>query len=106
MDGDEPVWDDVSKFDDARHHAVEAWTAGTLGQVKTEPDGPTSYAGLERRDADSTAADRHPVHGKGDPNTGTDCPCTNRARLDDRKAPGTDEPGAVGGHLRNTGRHE
>lgn len=64
VDGDELAWDDASKFDDARDHAVEVWTAGTLGQVRTGPDGATSYADLEWRDANSTAADWHLVYGK------------------------------------------
>ncbi|MFJ4340178.1 matrixin family metalloprotease [Streptomyces sp. NPDC088915] len=100
VDGDELAWDDASKFDDARNHAVKVWTAGTLRQVGIGPDGATSYADLEWRDANSTAADWHLVYGKWDPNTGTDHLWMNRAYLDDRKALGSDE------HRRRVAVHE
>lgn len=100
VDGHELAWDDASKFDDARHHAVRVWSAGTLKQVKIKPDGATSYADLEWRDANTTTGDWHLVYGKWDPNTGTDYLWMNRAYLDDRKALGTSE------HRRRVAAHE
>ncbi|MEE1741177.1 matrixin family metalloprotease [Streptomyces sp. BE147] len=100
VDGRELAWDDASKFDDARRHAVKVWTAGTLKQVKIKPDSATSYADLEWRDANSTAADWHLTYGRWDPNTGTDYLWLNRAYLDARKVLGTN------GHRRRVAAHE
>ncbi|MFE4659349.1 hypothetical protein ACFRFJ_21990 [Streptomyces hydrogenans] len=54
VDGTELAWDDDSRFDDARKHAVKVWTAGSLKQVRIKPDGATSYADLEWKDTRQT----------------------------------------------------
>ncbi|MFE5792273.1 matrixin family metalloprotease [Streptomyces sp. NPDC056503] len=100
VDGTELAWDEVSKFDDARSYAIKVWTAGTLRQVKIKPDGASSYADLEWKDADSTGQGWNLVYGKWDPNTGTDFLWLNRAYLDDRKPLGKDE------HRRRVAMHE
>ncbi|MFE1903378.1 matrixin family metalloprotease [Streptomyces gardneri] len=100
MDGREIAWDDESKFDDARKHAIKVWTAGTLTRVKVTPDGATAYADLEWRDTNQTGKGWKSVFGKWDPNTGTDYLWFNRAYLDDGKKYGTNE------HRRRVAAHE
>ncbi|MGW6391353.1 matrixin family metalloprotease [Streptomyces sp. NPDC055103] len=100
VDGGEIAWDDESKFDDAREHAVKVWTAGTLTRVKVRPDGATTYADLEWRDTSQTGKGWKSVYGKWDPNTGTDHLWFNRAYLDDGKKYGTNE------HRRRVAAHE
>lgn len=89
VDGTEIAWDDESKFDDARKHAIKVWTAGTLKQVEIKPDGATTYADLEWRDTSQTGYGWNLVYGKWDANTGTDYLWMNRAYLDDGKSHGT-----------------
>ncbi|MCX5391372.1 matrixin family metalloprotease [Streptomyces sp. NBC_00094] len=100
VDGNEITWDDESKFDDARKHAVKVWTAGTLKQVKVKADGATSFADLEWRDANRTDVEWDNVYGKWDANPGTDYLWMNRAYLDSGKALGKDE------HRRRVAAHE
>ncbi|MFE2560531.1 hypothetical protein ACFXGT_31855 [Streptomyces sp. NPDC059352] len=100
VDGTELAWDEDSKFDDARKHAISVWTAGTLKQVRIKPDGATTYADLEWRDANQTGAGWNLVYGKWDPNTGTDYLWLNRAYLDDGKSRGKTE------HRRRVAAHE
>ncbi|MFC8953514.1 matrixin family metalloprotease [Streptomyces sp. NPDC057101] len=100
MDGNEIAWDDESKFDDARKHAVKVWTAGTLKKVKIKLDGATSYADVEWRDANSITGKWRDVYGKWAPQHGTDHLLLNRAYLDDGKRKGTDE------HRRRVAAHE
>ncbi|MFF5972350.1 matrixin family metalloprotease [Streptomyces sp. NPDC012769] len=100
VDGTELAWDDASRFDDARRHAVKVWTAGTLKQVTIKADGATSYADLEWRDADNSTGQWKNVYGRWDPNTGTDHLWLNRAYLDPGKSLGRDE------HRRRVAAHE
>ncbi|MFD8977195.1 MULTISPECIES: matrixin family metalloprotease [unclassified Streptomyces] len=100
VDGREIAWDDESRFDDARKHAVKVWTAGTLKQVTIKADGATSYADLEWRDTNQTGKGWKSVYGKWDPNAGADYLWLNRAYLDDGKAYGTNE------HRRRVAAHE
>ncbi|MBB4986089.1 hypothetical protein [Streptomyces nymphaeiformis] len=100
VDGTELAWDDESKFDDARKHAIKAWTAGTLKQVKIKPDGATTYADLEWRDTSNVAGQWANTYGKWDPNTGTDYLWLNRAHLDAGKPFGNNE------HRRRVAAHE
>ncbi len=100
VDGSEITWDDESKFDDARKHAVKVWTAGTLKKVQIKADGATSYADVEWRDANSVTGKWRDVYGKWAPQHGTDHLLLNRAYLDNGKRMGTDE------HRRRVAAHE
>ncbi|MFB7609070.1 hypothetical protein [Streptomyces gardneri] len=100
VDGREIAWDDESKFDDARKHAIKVWTAGTLKQVTVKPDGATSYADLEWRDANSVTGQWTDVYGKWAARHGTDHLTLNRAYLDDGKRYGKAE------HRRRVAAHE
>ncbi|MFB7588475.1 hypothetical protein [Streptomyces sp. NPDC056169] len=100
VDGNEIAWDDESKFDDARKHAVKVWTAGTLKQVKIKADGATSYADLEWRDANSVTGKWSDVYGMWAARHGTDHLLLNRAYLDDGKRYGKTE------HRRRVAAHE
>ncbi|MFD8013545.1 hypothetical protein [Streptomyces sp. NPDC058955] len=100
VDGTEVAWDDESKFDDARKHAVKVWTAGTLTRVKIVEDGATAYADVEWRDANSTSGQWRDVYGKWAARHGTDHLLLNRAYLDTGKRYGKDE------HRRRVAAHE
>ncbi|MFB7512969.1 hypothetical protein [Streptomyces sp. NPDC056144] len=91
VDGSEITWDDDTRFDDARKHAVKVWTAGTLNRVKIIPDGATTYADVEWRDIISTSGEWKDTYGKWEPHHGTDYLSLNRAYLDPGKSLGTDE---------------
>ncbi|MGW4781467.1 hypothetical protein ACWEPA_33015 [Streptomyces filamentosus] len=91
VDGTELAWDDESRFDGARTHAIKKWTEGTLKKVKIRADGITAYADLEWRDANSVSGKWHDVYGKWAARHGTDHLLMNRAYLDNGKQYGSDE---------------
>ncbi|MFC9735403.1 hypothetical protein ACFWGM_21395 [Streptomyces roseolus] len=100
MDGTEIAWDDESKFDDARTHAIKVWTAGTLTKVTIRADGASTYADLAWRDVNSSSGQWRDVYGRWSGQHGTDHLPMNRAYLDDGKRRGTDE------HRRRVAAHE
>ncbi|MFD4373826.1 hypothetical protein [Streptomyces sp. NPDC058486] len=100
VDGTEIAWDDESRFDDARTHAVKVWTAGTLNWVKIVLDGASTYADVEWRDANSATGEWLDVYGKWAARHGTDHLLLNRAYLDAGKRYGKDE------HRRRVAAHE
>ncbi|MEW1701138.1 hypothetical protein [Streptomyces sp. NPDC091278] len=100
VDGTELAWDDSTKFDDARRHAIGIWAADTLTRVRIKPDDAGSYADLEWKDTSQTGQGWNLVYGKWDPNTGTDHLWLNRAYLDDGKPRGKDV------HRRRVAAHE
>ncbi|MFJ2743674.1 matrixin family metalloprotease [Streptomyces sp. NPDC087440] len=85
VDGREIAWEDSTAYDDARRHAVRAWTerARGLDRVRFRPDDSFSYADLEWTDTDRTDGKWHNTGAAWSGRPGTDVVFMNDAYLAD-----------------------
>ncbi|MCX5207238.1 hypothetical protein OG897_38275 [Streptomyces sp. NBC_00237] len=91
VDGREIAWDESTSYDDARRHAVRAWTdrARGLALVTFRPDDSFSYADLEWTDTHRTDGKWHNTGAAWSGRPGTDVIFMNHAYLADGRRYGT-----------------
>ncbi|MEO3976580.1 hypothetical protein [Streptomyces sp. CAU 1734] len=91
VDDGEIAWEDETRYDDARGHAVRVWTGSGFGKVRMPADDASRIADLEWADVNTAKGQWKDVGAAWTPLPGTDSIRMNRAYLAGGRKLGTPE---------------